>query len=391
MADIAINCPQCGHQYRFADDLAGKRGRCKSCQAVFRIPELPATPPAAAAAAPAASSRPAAPSSLPRSGPAADDGKVTFNCPTCGHGYRLDAKLAGKQGRCTSCQGVFTIPATSVTTTAARSTGIRPPAASSPVAGDSDWWELDSSESVPTATAQAVAGRPRAATTAAAVAASSPRGLRPADDGAEAPVVTARPVRPKWVLYAGIGGGVVAAGIALAVVSSLVSNAPAPATPSVAEQPKDQPPTAVAVADDEDDAEEDGGKSSPAPAAPLAGVAGQHLEAITALTNAYQKIADGYARIRDADSIAEASGAVALGVADLKSAATRGKSLPPLSPSDRQALVRQAGPPLIQAVERVLAELRRLQGTPGLRSDFDRLIAAYTRTREEIRREVDRP
>ena len=50
MADIAFTCPECGHAYQFASHLAGKRGRCKTCQAVFRIP----------AAAPTSASRPAA-------------------------------------------------------------------------------------------------------------------------------------------------------------------------------------------------------------------------------------------------------------------------------------------------------------------------------------------
>jgi len=82
---------------------------------------------------------------------------------------------------------------------------------------------------------------------------------------------------------------------------------------------------------------------------------------------------------------------ISYGVAQLRSAAQRGKNLPPLSPPERQALVRQTGPALLQAVDRVLGELRRLQATPGLRSDFERLIAAYTRTREEIQSELDQP
>jgi hypothetical protein len=54
-------------------------------------------------------------------------------------------------------------------------------------------------------------------------------------------------------------------------------------------------------------------------------------------------------------------------------------------------LIRQTRPALLQAVDRVLGELRRLQATHGLRSDFDGLIAAYTRTREELERELAQP
>ena len=35
---IAFTCEQCHRQYEVADDLAGKRGRCKQCGHTFRIP-----------------------------------------------------------------------------------------------------------------------------------------------------------------------------------------------------------------------------------------------------------------------------------------------------------------------------------------------------------------
>lgn len=390
MAEIAFACPQCGHSYRFAADLAGKRGRCKSCQAVFRIPE----PSAASTVLTAPGARPAA------APPPADDGRVAFNCPTCRHPYRLDARLAGKQGRCTSCRGIFTIPARSVPTSPAPSPHRRGPGTdhppsrpvAAPAAGDSGWWELDSSESIPATTGGPVAARPRAAA-AARPAVLSPGEWKPVDDDDDGPIVTATPVRPRWVLYAGIAAAIIVGGITFALVSSAFG----PASPPVAEQPKAQPPpTAVAEADDDEDeaeaeAEADTKPAGAPPGPPLDGAAGQHREAVAALTRAYEKIADGYARIRDSGSIADGNGPVAQAISELQAASRRGKALPPLAPPDRQALIRQAGPPLIQAVDRVLAELRRLQNTPGLRSDFDRLIVAYTRTRDEIRREVGQP
>jgi hypothetical protein len=287
--------------------------------------------------------------------------------------------------------------------------GGRPPVAARPAAGDSGWWELDSSESIPATTDRAGARQPRTArAVAAGPSAPSPAGWTRADD--DGPVVTARPVRPKSVVYASIAAGVIVGGIAYAVTYSLVSNALRPASPSVAEPPKDQPgPPTPAVADATGPrssaphdqpatpapppavAELAGPKSSAPPSPQPAGPAERHREAVDALIRAYNEIADGYARVRDAGSIPSGNGPISRGVAQLRSAAQRGKNLPPLSPPERQALVRQTGPALLQAVDRVLGELRRLQTTPGLRSDFDRLIAAYTRTRDEIQSELDQP
>jgi hypothetical protein len=235
---------------------------------------------------------------------------------------------------------------------------------------------------------------------AAGPSAPSPAAWTQADD--DGPVVTARPVRPKSVVYASIAAGVIVGGIAYAITYSLVSNAlrpPSPpvaepsnalrlASPPVAEPPKDQPamPTPPPVV-----ADLARPKSNPPPSPQPAGPTQRHREAVDALIRAYNEIADGYARVRDARSIPSGNGPISRGVAQLRTAAQRGKNLPPLSPPERQALVRQTGPALLQAVDRVLGELRRLQATPGLRSDFERLIAAYTRTREEIQGELDQP
>ena len=410
MADIAFTCPECGHAYQFASHLAGKRGRCKTCQAVFRIPAptttAASTPPARREPAPAGTaSRPGSvPPALP---PApvrpADGGKVVFNCPTCGHGYRLDAKLAGKQGRCTSCRGVFTIPARSGPSGAAASdpapssstrgrgpelerparvavAGSAPsrapsgPAAASrsslasrrptkppaAAAGDSGWWELDSSESIPTTTAQAGAGRSRGsaavATTIAAVPVAAGRAALARRDHVKEPIVTARPVRPLWVTYAAIAGGVLLGVIAITITFSLILSAPRSGSSSSADQPKDQPEPVTSSGSVADAAE-----PSADPVPQRSGAVAQHREAVDALIRAYNDIADGYARIRDADSIAEGKGLISRGVEHLKRAARRGRSLPTLAPPDREDVIRHSGPPLLQAVDRVLDELRRLK------------------------------
>jgi hypothetical protein len=206
----------------------------------------------------------------------------------------------------------------------------------------------------------------------------------PGADGEE-PIPPGKPPRPKWVTYAAIAAGVAIGGIAYAITYSLVSGAFGPGSPPVADQPGTEPSPAAPPA-----------PLAKAPA-PSPGVrpqsitpADQHREAVDALIRAYNDIADGYARIRDADSIPDGRGLISRGVEQLKSAAQRGRGLPPLSPADRAALNRGNGPPLIQAVDRVLGELRRLKATPGLRSDFDRLIEAYTRVRRDIQREIER-
>ncbi len=39
---LAFDCPGCGKHYELADDLAGKKSRCKNCGEVFRIPVVTA-------------------------------------------------------------------------------------------------------------------------------------------------------------------------------------------------------------------------------------------------------------------------------------------------------------------------------------------------------------
>jgi hypothetical protein len=394
MAEIAFDCPQCGHAYPFAPRLAGKCGRCKACRAVFRIPEDPSAVTKGVAVA-----LPPTPATSLSSRPA-DDATIAFNCPICGHGYRLDAKLVGTPARCTSCRGIFTVPppagpaparpqpvAPRSAPVAPRGFAARPPATVTAAAGDSGGWELDLSESIPAATARGGADRRPTAT-----AVTSPPPILDAevrDDQDDAPVVTARPGgtgRPRWALYATIGAGVVAGAVAFGVTFLLVSGAVKPTPPAVADSPAERPtptnPPAVV-------AEPATPKPTPRPTPPRDPLAEQHRQAIEAVVRAYNEIADGYVRIRDGGSIADGNAAVARGVADLRSASERGKSLPPLSPGRRQVLAGQAGPALLRAVDRVLGELRRLRATPGLRSDFDRLIDAYTRTREAIRHQID--
>ncbi len=253
-----------------------------------------------------------------------------------------------------------------------------------PAAGDSGWWELDSSEAIPAAAALPGAVRPRTVGAVAAAAADRRR-IAPDDDG-ERPVVTAIPVRPKWVTYAAVAGGVIAGGIAFSVAFIFVSGSLRRESPPVPKQAKSQEPP-VAPSPTVADAPQPSPGSAPAP--PESGLVAQHREAVNTLIRAYNDIADGYARIRDVGSIPHGNGPVARAVEQLRSAAQRGRSLPPLSPGDREVVIRHGGPPLLGAIDRVLGELRRLKEIPGLKSDFDRLIDAYTRAHEEIQREIE--
>jgi hypothetical protein len=245
---------------------------------------------------------------------------------------------------------------------------------------DSEWWELDSSESIP-APASRAGVRATAAPVMAAPAAPSrmARGRETADEPA---VASARTARPKWVTYAAIAGGVVLGSVAFAVTASLVSGTPKAQPAAGADQPEPEVKAPAPTV-----AESAQPKPSPASRAEVSGTAA-HQTAIDALASAYNDIADGYAQIRDAASILGGEERIARAVERLKAAAQRGRSLPPLQAADRAAFARSSGPPLLRAVDRVILELRRLRATPGIKSNFDRLIDAYIQARREIDREI---
>jgi hypothetical protein len=368
------------------------------------------------------SARPIASSSSPASPRTArppERDKIVFNCPACGHGYRLAAKLAGKQGRCTACRGVFTIPFHSpspppVATgprpepstreraprpAPARSKssvpiapGSGPPPGRRPEHGivtavpipddedeDSDWWELDSSESIPATMARSGRGAAASLASVAAPAARSGRGLVGTPGP---PAATAKPQRSQWETYAAVSAGGIVAAIVFAICFFVLSDALSPQQKSVAVQPKSEanaPPAPVAEVSQP---KPDTGSST------IMNGPQAHRAVIDDLIRAYNDIADGYAQISDATSIFRSEGRIARGVDQLRAAALRGRSLPPLPPDELAVLTGSKGPALLQAVDRVIQQLRRLKATPGIKSDFDRLIDAYTRARQEIEREI---
>ena len=46
---IRVTCDGCGTQMTVGDQFAGKKGKCKKCGAVMRVPELAPEPPSIAA------------------------------------------------------------------------------------------------------------------------------------------------------------------------------------------------------------------------------------------------------------------------------------------------------------------------------------------------------
>ncbi len=245
-----------------------------------------------------------------------------------------------------------------------------------------DWWELDSSESIPATMARPGRGAAASLASVAVPAARAGRGLV----GTQGPLpATVRPERPKWVTYAAISAGGVVGAIAFWVAYTFVSGGPGPHPTPVADQPSSEanaPPVPVAeVSQPKPDT-----GSSTIVSGPEA-----HRAVIDALTRAYNEIADGYSQISDAASIPRGEQRINRGVEQLKAAAARGLGLPPLQPDEHAALTGSKGPSLLQAVDRVIQQLRRLKATPGIKSDFDRLIDAYTRTRQGIEREIQGP
>jgi hypothetical protein len=242
---------------------------------------------------------------------------------------------------------------------------------------DSEWWELDSLESIPATAAQAGL---RSAATRVLVAASPARSVRGLETLAES--APAMPRRTRWATRVVIAGGVILGAITFALTYALTSNSLSSKPSTVAGQPRDEAKTP-----DRPVAEASGAQPRPASSSEASGPAA-HQAVIDALAAAYNEIADGYAQIRDGASIPEGERRIAGAVERLKAAAQRGRSLAPLDAGERPAFARSSGPPLLHAGDRVIQELHRLKATPGIKADFDRLIAAYTRSRQEIEREM---
>jgi hypothetical protein len=180
-----------------------------------------------------------------------------------------------------------------------------------------------------------------------------------------------------------IAGGLVGGGIAFAIAFVVVSKALAPRlAPRSAWDDVQPSASAKPVAQ-----ESQPGRGGPAASLP-GDLLAQHQRAVADLVGCYNEIADGYALIRDGASIARGQEALTRGAARLKTAAQHGRELPTLPAADRLVVAQTHAQALLGAIDRIIRELQRLKATPGLKSDFDRSIAAYSTIRQQIDREI---
>jgi hypothetical protein len=121
---IKFQCPHCQRWLTVTDQLAGKKGKCKTCNQVVTVPAASATAPAAKK--PAGANGTAAPSppppvdaeaeaaallsERPPEEEAAAPQTVDFACPNCDAQLHLAAELAGRNAPCPECKRIFKVP-----------------------------------------------------------------------------------------------------------------------------------------------------------------------------------------------------------------------------------------------------------------------------------------
>ena len=224
-----------------------------------------------------------------------------------------------------------------------------------PAAGDSGWWELDSSESIPAATATVNAGRSRTAAATALPRRGMDRGRRrrrSGGDGHTRPPEMGAPLRRSPRASSSVA-------IAFAITYSLVfecvpagiaggassrRTAPPPPTPPWWSP---IPPVRVRVL-----------RPARSPTRRPIGIARPSTRSSAPTTRSPTATPASATRARSPTGNAP----ISQGVAQLRSAARRGKDLPPLSPPERQALVRQTGPACSRPSTGCLGELSPAPG-----------------------------
>lgn len=84
---IKFCCPSCGKIYQVSQTYAGRRFKCKQCQAIISVPSS---------------------SDSATSGSA--KGKIRCTCSNCSRTFNLPPKYAGKKFKCPQCQQVVQAP-----------------------------------------------------------------------------------------------------------------------------------------------------------------------------------------------------------------------------------------------------------------------------------------
>jgi DNA-directed RNA polymerase subunit RPC12/RpoP len=94
-----FECPHCGRSFRAVPAVMGRTIRCRRCERAFVVPVdgRQAAPGVATAAA----------KEIAASG--VFEGTAVRSCPTCGHTFAMQPRLAGKAIRCRKCRGTFRV------------------------------------------------------------------------------------------------------------------------------------------------------------------------------------------------------------------------------------------------------------------------------------------
>lgn len=94
-----LACPHCGRQFRVVPAVMGHTIRCRGCERMFVVPAdgLPAQARMAAAPGPDAALA------------GMFEGTAVRSCPTCGHTFAMQPRLAGKAIRCRKCRSTFRV------------------------------------------------------------------------------------------------------------------------------------------------------------------------------------------------------------------------------------------------------------------------------------------
>jgi hypothetical protein len=98
---ISLQCEQCGKQYKLADNLAGKRLKCKQCGNTISVP---------AATSPGAASPAAAVPTASKGAPPAAAATIKAKCETCFKEFEVPPEKAGDTVPCERCGEPVRVP-----------------------------------------------------------------------------------------------------------------------------------------------------------------------------------------------------------------------------------------------------------------------------------------
>jgi len=100
MSDLKFNCPHCHQRLEVPENALGRTISCPICKGHIRLPERPKT----------SGSVPATLLSAAGADASARKEEIRFECPACKMHYRMDARGAGRQFKCTDCGAVILVP-----------------------------------------------------------------------------------------------------------------------------------------------------------------------------------------------------------------------------------------------------------------------------------------